>query len=557
MRTRRAWKKVWKSTVLAALLTVGLLLCAGVSAAQTYTPLYTYSINAGAYSGILPAGIMSQGRDGFLYTTVQNNGLVSRGTTFKMSLSGVPTTLYNFCSLTGCTDGSYPDGGLILGADGNLYGTTTGGGSHNFGTTFKMTPTGTVSTLWNFTAGGTDDAAPWYPVLQAQDGNFWGVSSAIYNGTYGAAYKLTPTGTLTGFPFNYTNGSIPDLPTQGTDGNFYGVARGGGAHGLGTVYKITPAGVISVLHDFAGYPSDGNLPVGILAQGNDGNFYGMTYQGGASNVGTVFKITPSGTLTLLYSFTGYGFGDGALPYTGLTLGTDGNFYGSTNNGGTKNAGALLKVTPAGAVSVLYSFCSVTCNDGYGPQTPLVQDTNGKFYGNSTGNSLGGAEFFTFDVGLKPFAGLVIWSGKVGKTIGILGQGFTGTTKVSFNGTTAAFTVSSDTFLTATVPAGATTGFITVVTPGATLKSNRKFLVTPSILSFTPPSGQVGTQVIITGTSFTGATGVLFGGVKATVFSVDSDTQITATVPTSAKTGKIQVKTPGGTATSATSFTVLP
>jgi hypothetical protein len=217
----------------------------------------------------------------------------------------------------------------------------------------------------------------------------------------------------------------------------------------------------------------------------------------------------------------------------------------------------LKVTPAGAVSVLYSFCSVTCNDGYGPQTPLVQDTNGKFYGNSTGNSLGGAEFFTFDVGLKPFAGLVIWSGKVGKTIGILGQGFTGTTKVSFNGTTAAFTVSSDTFLTATVPAGATTGFITVVTPGATLKSNRKFLVTPSILSFTPPSGQVGTQVIITGTSFTGATGVLFGGVKATVFSVDSDTQITATVPTSAKTGKIQVKTPGGTATSATSFTVLP
>jgi large repetitive protein len=152
---------------------------------------------------------------------------------------------------------------------------------------------------------------------------------------------------------------------------------------------------------------------------------------------------------------------------------------------------------------------------------------------------------------------VIWSGKVGKTIGILGQGFTGSTKVSFNGTSAAFTVSSDTFLTATVPAGATTGFITVVTPGTTLKSNRKFLVTPSILSFTPPSGQVGTQVVITGTSFTGASGVLFGGVKATVFSVDSDTQITATVPTGAKTGKIQVKTAGGTATSATSFTVLP
>ena len=555
MGTRLWSKRIWKSKVFAAMLT--LMLCAAVGAAQTYTPLYTYSVNAGAYSGILPAGIMSQGRDGNLYTTVQNNGLVSRGTTFKMSLAGVPTTLYNFCSLTGCADGSYPDGGLILGVDGNFYGTTNSGGSHNSGTTFKMTPAGAITTLWNFTASGTDNGAPWYPVLQAQDGNFWGVSQAIYAFTYGAIYKVTPSGTFTAFPFNYTNGATPDLPTQGTDGNFYGVARGGGAHGFGTIYKVTPAGVISVLHDFAGYPSDGNIPVGILTQGNDGNLYGMTYQGGASNLGTVFKISPSGTYTVLYSFTGWGFGDGALPIAGLTLGTDGNFYGSTNNGGTKNLGALLKVTPAGAVSVLYSFCSVTCNDGYSPQTPLVQDTNGKFYGNSTGNSNGGAKFFSLDVGLKPFAGLVTWSGKVGKSIGILGQGFTGTTNVSFNGTQAAFTVSSDTFLTATVPAGATTGSVTLVTPGATLKSNRKFLVTPSILSFTPPSGQVGTQVIITGNSFTGAAGVIFGGVKAMVFSVDSDTQITATVPTGAKTGKIQVKTAGGTATSATSFTVLP
>jgi len=152
---------------------------------------------------------------------------------------------------------------------------------------------------------------------------------------------------------------------------------------------------------------------------------------------------------------------------------------------------------------------------------------------------------------------VNWTGKVGKTVEMIGQGFTGTTSVSFNGTAATFTVSSDTYLTAVVPAGAKTGTVTVVTPGAILKSNRRFLVTPAILSFSPPSGQVGTPVTITGTSFTGATKVTFGGVKATAFTVDTDSQITATVPTGAVTGKIQVTTAGGTATSATTFTVLP
>jgi uncharacterized repeat protein (TIGR03803 family) len=539
-----------------AVLTAVMLLWVGVSAAQTYSALYTYSINAGSYSGIVPAGFIAQGRDGLLYSTIANNGTLSRGTTFKMSLSGTPTTLYNFCSQPSCTDGTYPEGGLTLSSDGNLYGTTNSGGTKNSGTVFKMTPAGAITTLYSFTAG-TDNGIPYYPPIQGQDGNYYGVDLAIYAGTYGVAYKMTPAGVLTPFPFNFTNGSSPNLFTQGNDGNLYGTARGGGAHGFGTVYKMTPAGVISVLHDFAGYPTEGNIPVGQLVQGNDGSFYGATYQGGASNVGSIFKITPAGVFTTVYSFKGSGFGDGALPYTGLTLGTDGNFYGPTANGGTKNAGALYKMTPAGVVTTLYSYCAVTCNDGYYPETPLVQHTSGKFYGNSSGNSLGGAVFYSLGVGLKPFAGLVSWSGKTGKTIGILGQGLNGTSKVTFNGTSATFTVTSDTFLTATVPAGATTGFVNVVTSGTTLKSNRKFLVTPSILSFNPTSGQVGISVIITGTSFTGATGVLFGGVKAIAYTVDSDTQITATVPTGAKTGKIQVKTAGGTATSATNFTVLP
>jgi uncharacterized repeat protein (TIGR03803 family) len=142
------------------------------------------------------------------------------------------------------------------------------------------------------------------------------------------------------------------------------------------------------------------------------------------------------------------------------LGTDGSFYGTTGAGGTKNFGTLYKVNSTGTVTSLYNFCDPTCN-GYSSITPLVQHTNGKFYGNTTGNSNGGGVFFSLDTGLGPFVNLVTWKNKVGKTAEILGQGFTGTTAVSFNGTAATFTVVSDTYLTATIPNGATTGFVTV------------------------------------------------------------------------------------------------
>ena len=138
-------------------------------------------------------------------------------------------------------------------------------------------------------------------------------------------------------------------------------------------------------------------------------------------------------------------------------------YGVGPRGGTKNAGAIFKITPAGNESILYNFCSVTCNDGFCPTTPLVLHTDGKFYGNTNGNSLGGSVFYSFDVGFKPLVDLVTWSAKVGKTVEILGQGFTGTTGVSFDGVAATFNNISDTYMTATVPAGALTGTVTVTT----------------------------------------------------------------------------------------------
>lgn len=533
-----------------------LMVAAGVPVleGQTYTVLYSFGTNSGDPKNPQTNGLMSQGRDGNLYSTSNAGGSFNLGAAFTITPAGTLTKLLDFKNV--------PLGGLNLGFDGNFYGTTSIGGTTNAGTVFKITPTGQLTTLWNFKT--TDGGNPSYPPFQGQDGNFYGSAPGGSLG-YGLIYKLTSAGLAALGTFNATNGNGPNLPTQGTDGSFYGTARFGGTHGFGcsigcgTVYKLSPNGTITVLHPFGGYPNDGANPVGVLVQGNDGNFYGTTLAGGAHNYGSVFKMTPSGQVTVLYSFCSLaGCADGKNPYVGLIAATDGNLYG-TAQGGAHNAGEIFKVTTTGVFTTLYSFCNVTaCADGFFPQTPLMQHTNGKFYGvteSGGANALNGGVFYSLDVGLKPFVNLLTWTGKVGKTVEILGQGFNGATKVSFNGTAATFSISSDTYLTAVVPNGATTGFVTVTTSEGTLKSNRKFIVTPNILSFSPQSGPVGTPVVITGTSFTGTTVVAFGGVGATTFSVDSDSQITATVPTGAVTGKIQIRTPGGTATSTDVFTV--
>jgi uncharacterized repeat protein (TIGR03803 family) len=545
------------------------LLFAVAAHAQTYTPLYTYPQTNRGNTGILPPDVMSQGQDGTFYSTDAYNGAKNLGSVFKMTTAGQPTTVYSFCPQTGCLDGTDPQGGVALGFDGNLYGTTQGGGKHAAGTVFKVTPTGTLTTLWTFT-NGTDESVPIFPLLQAQDGNFYGVTLGQYNGQYGAFYKVSSTGAFSVLhDFTFTDGSNPNLPTWSTDGNLYGTAILGGKpacagyqYGCGVVYKMTPAGKQTVLWNFKGfYSNDGTLPEGVLVQGYDGNYYGATREGGTSancggGCGAVFKITPAGVLTILHNFTGHP--DGAYPDTGLTLGTDGNFYGVTSVGGKFNRGALYKITPAGTETILYNFCSVSgCTDGFNPETPLVQHTNGKFYGNTTGNSIGGGVFYSMDVGLKPFAGLVTWTGKVGKTVEILGQGFTGTSGVSFNGLAATFNVVSDTYMTATVPTRATTGYVTVTTSASTMKSNRKFLVTPQITTVSPTSGIVGSSVTITGVSLMQTTKVTIGG-KADSFTVNSDTKVSATVPAGAKTGlKVSVTTQGGTASSSGTFAVVP
>ncbi len=192
--------------------------------------------------------------------------------------------------------------------------------------------------------------------------------------------------------------------------------------------------------------------------------------------------------------------DGCSPDAGLVQATDGNFYGVTVAGGTTGNGVIFQITPAGAYSILYNFDGT---HGANPESTPMQHTNGKIYGLTYGGgTCRQGVVYSFDMGLGPFVSLVSTTGKVGKTVEVLGQGFTGTTAVSFNGTAATFKVGSDTYLKATVPSGATTGSVTVTTPGGTLTSNKPFRVTPKILSFNPTSGPVGTSVTITGNSLT-------------------------------------------------------
>ena len=287
------------------------LLFAVAASAQTYTVLHAYPIGAGAYSGIGFPQVMSQGQDGDLYTTIQNDGTHNVGTVYKMTTAGAMTTVYNFCSLTSCTDGAYPNGGVTLGFDGNFYGTTAGGGSHGAGTVFKVTPTGTLTTLWNF-ANGTDDSAPVYTTLQGQDGNMYGVSEEQYVGQTERSSRSLLQVYLRSFATSTTpTAPVPTCRHRVPTATFMEPRKvvetrlqvRGGIQGTAT-------GAVTVLHTFNGYPTDGNRPLGILVQGSDGNFYGTTYHGGTTNNnGTVFKITPTGAYTVLHSFN---YGNGTL-----------------------------------------------------------------------------------------------------------------------------------------------------------------------------------------------------------------------------------------------------
>jgi len=487
----------WAALALVAILIM--LAAAVASPAQNFFTLHDFD---GA-DGRGPGGALVQATDGNLYGTTAYGAMRDAGTIFKITPSGRLTTLYSFCPQSGCMDGAGPEA-LIQARDGDFYGATYAGGANatnaacnpntlGCGTVFKITPGGELTTLYSFCSqsGCADGANPPSALVQDANGDFYGTtfsggsSGVCEDYGCGTVFKITPSGTLTTLHSfdDHQDGATPNGLIQGADGNFYGTTSG--VSNPGTVFKITPNGMLTTLYSFCSQSgcSDGGGP-GALVQGTDGNFYGITNGGGATDYGTVFKITPGGMLTTLYSFCSQsGCPDGSGAYSALVQGTDGNFYGTTYFGPAGNScdtcGTLFRITPSGTLTTLHRF---DYTDGADVYYGLVQDTNGNFYGTTLGGgtasgcSGGCGTVFGLSVGLGPFVETRPTSGKVGSAIKILGTNLKGATGVTFYGMPAVFKVISPTEIGAVVPAGATNGPVQVATPGGTLSSNVPFWV---------------------------------------------------------------------------------
>jgi len=456
-----SYAKIWASIVAAAAvltvapaeLTIARQAAAAEAPATSSSPTITeaviysfcslHDLSTGAcLDGQGPNGLI-QGTDGNFYGTT-GSGFASGGTMFKLTPSGALTTLHTFCpnmdpNRLGCPDGAAP-GGVIEGSDGNFYGTAANGGVNadhdggSAGTAYMVTPSGVLTTLHAFCAqvdpssqNCLDGESP-DSIIEGSDGNFYGTTDQ--GGPYafggarpaGTVFKMAPSGVLTTlYSFCSTqnligclDGEEPGGLIQGTDGNFYGITISGGQFVTpllvgGTVFKVTPSGTFTTLYSFCsrkdpntGNCLDGNAPAGVI-ESSDGNFYGTTFSGGAHDDGTVFKLTPSGTLTTLYSFCSKGDSsineclDGTDP-AGVIEGSDGNFYGTTHAGGefasVSAAGTAFMITPSGTLTTLYSFCSQLdpinfsrCLDGAEPDVGLIKASDGNFYGIT---SIGGA-----------------------------------------------------------------------------------------------------------------------------------------------------------------------
>jgi uncharacterized repeat protein (TIGR03803 family) len=377
-----------REAFMGAMLCAHLLIAFPSAQAQTEAVLYRFQ---GAPDGEAPEASLIRDSRGNLYGTTFEGGTGtgcgpsggSCGTVFEVTPDGAETVLYSFGSQFG--DGGNPAAGLVMDKKGNLYGTTLYGGrgpcNCGCGTVFKLTPTGAESVLYSFGSQSGDGSYSTAGLIRDKERNLYGTTSS--GGAYGngTVFKLTPTGAETVL---HSFGSSGDgvAPYAGVimdkAGNFYGSTCCGGAHGYGAVYKLTPDGGETVLYSFASWPKDALFPKGLIMD-KKGNLYGTTQLGGAYNEGTVFELTPAGTETILYSFGSHS-GDGGYPYAGLVRDRRGNLYGTTAEGGWYYYyGTVFKLTTDGTETVLYSFGSQP-GDGTQPVADLIMDKIGNLYG---------------------------------------------------------------------------------------------------------------------------------------------------------------------------------
>jgi uncharacterized repeat protein (TIGR03803 family) len=439
------------------------LCCTSIAQIAKLTRLYSFDGRAGAnpiYASLV------QGQDGLLYGATVYGGDKNLGAIFKIDTLGNITTLHSFSG----SDGSYPWGGLILGLDGDFYGTTPTGGLGGFGIIYRISSEGNFAVLHNFLSYPTGGGYPYLPPILAADGSFYGVTEIGGPQNAGILYRITGDGRFNVL-YNFSSGFDTIFsPVQGPNGNLYVTTIQGGADNCGSLAEISTRGVLVSQFSFD-CTTDGKYPLSSLTLAADGNFYGVTDQGGADSGGVLFKVSKNLDFTVVHDFNS-GANDGIDPEAGLVEATNGKLYGVTLSGGSRDLGTIYSVSRDGSIDNIVSW-TVEVQ----AQAAMVQHTNGVLYGLTyEGGNYGMGMVYSLRLGLGPFISFVLPTGKVGQTAQILGQGLTGTTSVTFNGVAATFSVVSDTYMTAVVPAGATTGTVVVATPAGNLTSNVSFRI---------------------------------------------------------------------------------
>jgi uncharacterized repeat protein (TIGR03803 family) len=376
-----------KARLGAALMSV-MVLCFGVATAQsaraqTLHVLYNF---AGSSDGGDPYASLIRDAAGNLYSTVGYGGTSFAGAVFKVAPDGTETVLYSF---TGGADGAFPISALVRDSAGNLYGTTTQGGSVGAGVVFKVAPSGTETVLHNFT-GGRDGVDPVGGLLRDKKGNLYGTTLQGGSSNDGIVFKIDPQGKETilhTFTGSATDGKYPTYTSFLTDaqGALYGVTEEGGSAGGGILYKLSKAGKLTILHSFMGGTTDGCNVLGTPFMDTAGNFYGTTSSCGTHTLGTVWKVSKSGKERILHSFAG-GTSDGEYPLAGVIVDAKGNVYGTTETGGASNVGTVYKVSQSGKFTLVHSFKGTDGKYVYGG---LVQNAKGTLFGVAqNGGSIG-------------------------------------------------------------------------------------------------------------------------------------------------------------------------
>jgi uncharacterized repeat protein (TIGR03803 family) len=364
------------------LMALGFLALAFVAGAQAYMPplppplsllgIYSFPLGQSPQAGLL------LGTNGNYYVTTSSSGANNYGAIYEVTPQGFLSNSFLF----GGANGAAPFAPLIQGGDGYLYGTTSAGGISNNGTIFKISPalnSNSIVTLVRF--NNTNGAQPYAPLLKATNGLFYGTTSSGGTNDYGTIFVMNSAGMFTNlYSFDWTTGANPYAGlVQGKDGNLYGATRYGGTNGQGTIFVISPAGNFTNLVSF--YGANGSDPRGLV-QGSDSNFYGVTFSGGFNDLGTLFQMTPSGSFIM----RSLSVPDGTNPDGPLFHAADGAFYGAALQGGTYGMGAVLRfVTGSSAANpTRFAFplgwISFDGINGAYPSGGLIQDANGNLLG---------------------------------------------------------------------------------------------------------------------------------------------------------------------------------